>query len=75
MSDGDLEAVLHEMEFSPKERIAVGSGVGNADAASLRFLRFLESAGQTTDGRGLPIKLEQVMERQRIRVRLVDIAL
>jgi hypothetical protein len=70
MADGDIKAVLHEMEFAPKERIGVGSGShGMGGAVSLRFLRLLESGGHKTDGRGLPMKLEEIIERRRHRVR------
>ncbi len=68
MSDGDITMVLREMEFSPKERINVRSGRGGPNSAvSLGYLNMLGGVSQT-DGRGLPIKLDDIIERRRNRV-------
>jgi hypothetical protein len=72
MADGNIESVLHEMDSAPKERTSAGSGGGSV---SHRFLCSLEGAAlaQQTDGKGLPIRLEEILERRRERVRNVKL--
>jgi hypothetical protein len=77
MANGSIEAVLHELEFAPKDRTGVGTGSGPADSVSHRFLRSLEGAilSQQTDSKGLPLRLEEILQARRDRVRVQNDAL
>ena len=65
----DLSAVWRELDYAPKERAVVGAGVGGGGSAALRFMRSMGAAASGTDGRGIPLKLDTIMEQRRARVR------
>ena len=65
---GDLSAVWHEIDYAPKERSFIGAGVGGGRSTVLRFVVGREGAFSGTDGRGIPIRLDDVLEQRRARV-------